>query len=198
MTEISDRELQQWIKTWTAPADTPSGAPESIYRHVQKRSRLLRLALVSEVAVVIAVSPLLVRAAVVGDTLERIAMALLAMMAVAAVGFSWWNWRGAVRASGASTAAFLELSMMRVLRLRRAIVAGWCLLAAEVLVFMPWIWYRLYRNEAPPGAAVELFSWGLLTTMTLLGAGCLVALTRWARRERAQLENLRAELLGEH
>jgi hypothetical protein len=68
---------------------------------------------------------------------------------------------------------------------------------AEVVVFMPWIWSRLYRNEALPGASVELFSWGLLTTMTLLGAGYLVALTRWARREQSQLEDLRAELLGE-
>jgi hypothetical protein len=196
MTQPSDRELEQWMRAWQSPADIPAAAPEAIYRHVRRRSRLIRLWLVGEVAVLAVVAPLIARGFAIGNALERVAMMLLALIGLAAIAFSWWNWRGTLRTSGASTAAFLALSRLRVDRLSRAVTAGWVVLVAEVLVFVPWIALRLYGGPAPVSATSVAFSWGLLAAMTLLGVAHLLRLARWARNERAQLDAIEGELLA--
>jgi hypothetical protein len=194
MPHPSDPELQQWIATWQTPTSASNGTPEAIFRHVQRRSRLLWFWLAGEVAIVMAVAPVLVWTAMAGDTLDKLAMASLAAIATAAIAFSWWNWHGAIHGSGESTAAFLRLSYLRVEKLGRAAFVGWMVLGAEVLVFILWIGNRLYGNGAVADLRSQVFSWGLLGVMTLLCAWFLVRLARWAERERSRLESLRAEL----
>jgi hypothetical protein len=194
MTHTTDRELQQWMEMWKTTADTADRSPEAIHRYVRQRSRLLRIWLAAEWAVVVAIAPLLIRTAIVGDAVERVAMGLLAAIAAGALVFSWWNWRGVAYASAESIAACLLLSQLRVHRLRRAVGAGWFVLAAEVLVFVPWIAYRLHGGVQPAPPSSVVFGWTLLTAMTFLGAGCLAALSQWARNEAARLDSLRQEL----
>lgn len=194
MSHTSDPELRQWMTTWRSSGATPGSTPEAIYRHVQRRSRMLWCWLASEVIIVIAVAPMLVRTAMTGGTLDQVAMALLAAICLGALGFSWWTWRGAIRASGESIAAFVDLSTLRVAKLARAVVIGWCVLGAEVVVFIPWIASRLYGRGAPASVTSQLFSWGLLAGMTLLGSWILIELARWARRERSRWDALRTEL----
>lgn len=197
MTQTPDREVQQWMDAWQSAVTEAAGPPEAIHRHVRRRTRLLWIWLAGEVVAVAAVTPLLVRAALVGDAIERLAMALLALIAAGAIACSWWNWHGALRVWGETTAAFLELSRRRVERFARAVVIGWVVLAAEVLVFVPWIAYRLYGRRTPATQELQIFSWGLLAALTLLGAVALVGLSLWARRERRHLDELQREIADE-
>jgi hypothetical protein len=194
MPHTSDPELQQLMDAWRAPAGAPAGPPAAICRHVRRRSRLLWASLAAEALVVIAIAPVLFQTAIAGDAFEKVAMASLAAISLGAIGFSWWNWHDAIRASGESTSAFLELSRRRVTKLARAVSAGWVVLGAEVVVFIPWIANRLFGGPEPASLRAQVFSWGLLALMTTLGVAALVALARWAERERASLDALRREL----
>lgn len=194
MTDTSDPELQEWRDIWRASADAPAGAAATIYRHVRRRSRLLWLWLAGEVAVTAVVTPSLVWLAIRSEGVEQLALLLLIVLVIGMLGFSFWNWRGTVRQSGRTTSAFLQLSTRRVQKLRRAIGAGWLLLVAEVGILSVWVGNRLYARATPPSTWSEVFSWGLLGTMTLLAALCLIALQRWADDERTQLDLFRKAL----
>lgn len=194
MNAPSEPDLQHWMETWQRDAE-PVTAPEAITRHVRRRSRLLAVWVAGEVAIAIGASVFLFYRAVSDpDPVEQLAMALLALVAPLAVGFSWWNWRGTFRVSTRTTAAFLQVSVERARRLRRAILGGWGILAAELLVFVPWIWYRLYRGSEPPSAEAIWSAWGLLAGLTGLALAFLAALHVWARRDERRLDDLRREL----
>ena len=120
-------------------------------------------------------------------------MAMLALVAAGALAFSWCTWRGTLRASAQTTAAFVALAVTRSRRVRRAIVVGWGILLAELLVFVPWIWHRLYDGVAPTADAVW-FAWGLLAGLTMLAVLFLVGLDVWARRDARRLQDLMREL----
>lgn len=188
MTEPPDRELEQWVQAWRVPLDEPAAPPEAIYRHVQRRTRLIRLWLAGEALVVVLVAPLIVSAFRVGDAFERMGMAVLGAAGLAAAAFSWWNWHDTLRTSGESIAGFIGLSRLRIARLSRAITAGWVLLAVELMVFVPLIALR------SPGA----FSWALLAALSSCGAAFLLALARWTSAERERLEAIEGELLDRH
>jgi hypothetical protein len=108
--------------------------------------------------------------------------------------FSIWNWRHSLRASADTTTAYVTLSIDRIRRLRRAIRFGWGLLAAELLVLGPWVWYSLYGGQYPPSAEAERFAWGLLVIMTTLALLFLIGIQRWLAREARILEGLRREI----
>jgi hypothetical protein len=179
----TDRELQQWMDAWQAETGERT-APEAIRAHVRRRSLQLGVWLAGEIVVAGLAIAFVIRAALAtADPVDRIAMALLAVIASGALALSWWNWRGTVRATARTTREFVRLSVERWRRLRRAIVLGWGLLAAEVLVLAPWVWHRLYGGTAPPSADAERFGWGLLVLLSTLAALLLGALHLWARRE---------------
>jgi hypothetical protein len=194
MSTVSEREWQQWTGTWQADAE-PMTAPEAIRQHVRRRSRLLAVGLAGELVVALGFSVSLVyRATTHPDPLERLAMGLLALVAMSGLLASWWTWRGTLRASSETTAAFVALSIERSRRLRRAIAVGWGILLGELAVFVPWIWHRLYGGPQPPSSEAEWFSWGLLAGLTLLAVLYLASLHWWARADRRRLEALRQEL----
>jgi hypothetical protein len=189
-----DPELQQWMADWQAPGPQSTTTPEAIHRFARGRGRLIRMLVAGELVIVLALLPVMIATGARGSWFDRVAMMLLAAASVAAIGFSWWNWHGTLRATSESTAAFLALSRLRTMRLQRAIVAGWCLLAAEVAVFVPWVAYRLYGRGPAADGGVQVFAWALLVGLAALGAGWLVALRRWSISERDKLDVIQEEL----
>ena len=194
MTSPSDRELQQWADTWQQQSEPQTG-PEAIRAYVGRRSRLLSIWVSIEIAFCVAALGFLLLCTMTGmDPVEQLTMGLLALIAAGSLLFSVWNWRNALRASADTTSAFLALSVDRVRRLRREIRFGWGILAAELLVLGPWIWYRLYGGQQPPTGDVERFAWGLLVGITALALLFLIGVQRWLFRETRILDELQREL----
>lgn len=183
-------DLQDWIRDWQQTTPGPRPAPETLARLVRRRSMQLRVWIIGEWVVglvgLIAVSYL---ALTMRDPIERTAMAMLAAICVGALAFGWVNWRGAFDGVGASTTAYLDLSMRRLDRIRRALVAGWILLTAELAVMTPWIWYRRALLPAP----APVWPWVLLIVMCGSAAVGMVLAGRWLRRETVMVERLLAE-----
>ncbi|MGH8722274.1 MAG: hypothetical protein ACREU4_09835 [Burkholderiales bacterium] len=178
--------------------DGEAAAPDAIRRHVERRTLMLSVWVAAEVVLCAGMLAFLLhRAATDPDPVERLAMGLLALITAGAVAFSLWNWRGAIRASTSTTSAFVALSLERSRRLRRAIYMGWAILAAEVVVFVPWVWHRLYGGPLAPSVDAERFGWGLLAGLTTLAMVMLAGLHAWARREARILDELRKELEAE-
>lgn len=191
----SDRELQEWIDAWQADAGDRVD-PDTIRAHVRRRSVQLGLWLAGEIVVAGLAMALVIGAALATtDPVDRLAMALLTVIVAGALALSWWNWRGTVRATAKTTSEYVQLSVERWRRLRRAIVLGWYLLGAEVLVLAPWVWHRLYGGPTPPSADAERFGWGLLLALTTLAALLLGALHVWARREGERVATLEREVV---
>jgi hypothetical protein len=187
----SDRELQSWVADWTAPAEHRD-VPEAVRRHVVRRGRLLLIWWVTEWLFAAAVFAFLLHRTITqADPIERAFMGVLAAMTVAMLGFVSWNWRGSLRASVEATSTVIELSFERARRLRRAIRAGWIVLATEAVVFTPWVWYRVTRTGSVSDGPV--WPWVLLVGMLLLGLVYLLGLRAWADREMRAVEALRRE-----
>lgn len=187
MTPAQDRELRDWIDDWHA-AGPAAPSVEAIAIRVRKRTRTMKLWLTSEAVVAtVALAFLSYRAIIDPDPFEKLAMALLGLIAVSGLAVSWWLWRGMWRASAETTSAFLALQIARAGRLRRYLLIGWAILAAEVAVFVPWIGHRLYGRGTLADPSVEWFAWSFLTTWVLIAVVGLLAAMRWARHEREQL-----------
>ena len=193
MTSSPD-ELEQWATAWQQQSEPQTG-PAAIRAHVGRRSVLLALWVTSEIALCVAVLGfLLLRTMMTLDPIEQVAMMVLALITAGSLMFSIWNWRHSLRASSDTTSAYVTLSIDRIRRLRRAIRFGWGLLAAELLVLGPWVWYGLYGGQHPPSDEAERFAWGLLIIMTTLALLFLIGIQRWLAREAGILEGLRREL----
>lgn len=194
MTEQADRELQTWMADWQAVAPA-SGPAEQIRRHARSRNRMATLWVASEWGIGLGALVFLVhRILTQGDPMEQVAMGLLALVTASALGFTWWNWYGALGSQGESTRTYVTLSIERTRRFARAVRAGWVLLAVELAIFTPWVAYRLYSQDPVASPSRQAFGWAWLAGMTALGAAGLVALERWTAREARQLERLRTEL----
>ncbi len=189
-----DRELQHWMDDWQA-TEVPGTPPAAIRDYVRRRSRLLALWISAEVIVGVGgLAFVLLLVLAESDRVHQLLMGLLALIIVAVLAFDWWNWRGTLRVSAEDTTTFVTLSMERLRRVRRAFRVSWLLLAAQVTVFTPWIWYRLYVQ---PGAATnrqQVFAWGLLIGMSSSAAVWTLLAARWVNRDARVLEGLAREL----
>jgi hypothetical protein len=191
-----EQDLQRWTDDWQTEPATPV-VPEVMRAFVVRRSRQLTAWAAAESGVgAVAVSVLVYLAIAQPDPLDKLAMGLLALIVAGALAFGCWNWRGTLRSSAETTAGFVLLSLERAKRLRRAVRAGWVLLAGEVVVFVPWIMHRLYGGDAQPVASTVMLSWGLLIVLAGSAAAGLVALGRWADRDASWLRAMRDELSG--
>ena len=187
MTDPND-EFQEWMRTWHEPDVSPP-AGDALRGYVRRRSAVLMTWVVVETTMAIVATALLVYLAVSRpDPIERGVMGALALACAAALLFGWWNWRGLLRAVGETTAVYLELSTARLLRHRRALMAGWVLLGVEMAALTPWVWYRTRAD-----ASIAIWPWVLLVTLGVLAAVWLTAIGRWVRREEAIVEGLRRE-----
>jgi hypothetical protein len=198
MTPSVDRELNAWMDDWQADA-AAGPAAQQIRDYVHRRSRLLRIFFVTDTLIGIGFAAFLVHRAVTHpDPFEKLAMSLLAVIAVGATVFGWINWRGAIVARGEDTATFMALAVSRIRRMQRSVRAAWCVLGAQFLVFTPWVWHRVYSDPAsPPSNTDQLMSWGLLAVMMSLALAFVLAVQRWARREARIVRDLQRELGSE-
>jgi hypothetical protein len=200
MTTETNQDLREWIADWQdeSTASSHSTPAEEIRRHVRRRERLLVWWLAGDFVVGVAFFTFLLHRAVTHpDPIEKLAMGLLTLAVAAIAAFEVYNWRGTLGASAETTSAHLSLALDRSRRLQKGLRAGWPLLASEVAVLAPWIWYQLHGNGAAATIEQSLFGWGLLTTLTGAGGLALILLQRRARRDAATLESLRRELMGD-
>lgn len=184
MTRTQDRELHDWVRTWHSSGERPMAADE-IDGRVRRRIRRLRWWAGVEATVgIVAFAVVSYRFVVEPDVFERIAMALLGVIAVGGIALSWWQWRGIWRAAALTTSEFLTASILRSQRFERYVAAGWLILAAEIAVFVPWIRYR----------SGGWFAWGFLLVMVVAAGVCLLAAQRRLRRERESLGAIERDL----
>ncbi len=183
----------RWPRAGRRSTLTRRTSPGKIARRTQSRTRLLAVWVAVEIAIAGAAVPVLVYLAwVARDAVERAAMGTLSVACLAVLVFVVWNWRGAWRSRAASQQAFVELSLVRCRRFRRAIGVGWLLLAVEIFCFVPWIALRL-------GAGAPAASLGAYTFLALFAIGgvlFLLALARWVSREETIILGFARELEG--
>jgi hypothetical protein len=196
MSGNSELDLQSLIADWQASASqTPPTAADQIRDYVERRSRLLSVWFTVDMVIgTVFLAFLTHRALTHPDPVEKLAMGLLAAITAATMAFGWWNWRGARHASARDTSTFVALSAERSRRLARSIRASWVVLAAQVAVFTPWVYHRLYGDGQRPALAPEIFGWGFLALMVVLAMVFIRSLTSWAHRDAATFEQIRAEL----
>jgi len=195
MSTPDDRDFQQWTKEWQADTPRDVTTEEQIRHYVKRRSGLLWSFAVSDFVIGGIALPVLVYFGMAARSeVERLTMISLASITIVAVGFGWWNWRGVLKSSAASTAEYLAISAERLRRLRMAWRIGWGVLTAEVVVLSIWIWDHLYSGARPHDAGAERFAWNWLAGFTLVAIVALVWFGRWITRDAARFEALRREL----
>jgi hypothetical protein len=190
-----ERDFAAWAQDWQAGAPATDASADRIRKYVKRRGVVVRWLLASDFVVGAVALPVLIYFAwIADDSVGRVAMIGLAAITVAAVGFSWWNWRGTVTRAATTTAEYVALSAERLLRLRRGLRIAWLVLSAEVALFTMWIWNRLYAGHNPPDAQVAEFSWAWLAGLTLVAVVSLLWFGRWIARDTERFEALRREL----
>jgi small-conductance mechanosensitive channel len=121
---------------------------------------------------------------------DAVVMWTLAVVCATAGAFTAWNWRGAYRPHAESHRAFLDVSRLRCARFRRALRAGWWLLATEVACCVPWL---AVRSEWT-GESV----WNRYALLIALVTGAMAALwflQLWLRREERAIDLLADDVL---
>lgn len=192
-----DHELSAWMDDWqseepcsaTGPAADHAIDAAAILRQVKRRSLGLKLLTAAEL--------LLAAGAVVGltlfalrhpDPMDVAVMASFCLLTLAALAFALWNRRGLWKPLAETTAAYLALARNRARRRQEALRVSWGLLAAETVLFIPWIWHTLHTGGGKPGALSYALSYGYLALVVGAMAVLLACLERWTRRERARLD----------
>ena len=189
-----DRELdwQALAQDWQAlECPLPASALEQLAARVHARGRLLAFWAIGECAVAVVALAVLLRLAINADNLpDQLAMWSLSAVGIGAAAFGLWNWRGAWRPVGASQQSYLDLSMARCARLRRAVAAGYWVLVAEVVCFVPWIAAGLITAGAGMRAYVGAY---LYLAVFVVGAIVFLrALQRWVTREELAIREFEA------
>jgi hypothetical protein len=185
-------DLRAWSTDWIAGGEAVDPRP-ALRRHVARRDRLIRIWVGTDLAMGVSAFVLVgYRALTQPDWFDRASMALLAFLIAAVLVMALGNWRGSWRALGETTSSFLAVSARRCQAFRRAVRIGWVTLAAEAVIFVPWIWHEsggpLDRPRGP---------WLLLGAL-LFGETVLLAVAdRWARREARIIDALGRERGGE-
>jgi hypothetical protein len=194
MTSKDPVDLKEWVGDWqAAPYDAESA--EQIRHYVKQRTGFLwSLAVADFVIGGLALPVLLYLGLTTTQQAERMAMAGLASITIAAVMFGWWNRRGVLRSSATSIADYVAISAERLRRMRMAWRIGWVVLITEVIVFTIWIWNRLYSGPAAPDPGVERFAWTWLGGFTLAAVAGLMYFGRWLNRDAARFESLKRDL----
>ena len=194
MSGNSEIDLQALAADWQAPT-APAAPADQIRDHVRRRGRLLMTWAAGEVLLGTAFLVFLGHRAVTHpDPIEQLAMGLLTAITAATMAFGAWNWRGTLRSAAEDTRTFVALAAERSRRLARGVRASWLVLAAQVAVFIPWVYYHLYGDGRIPSRWQEIFGWGYLAGMSGLAVVFILSLQSWLRRDAAAFEQIRREL----
>jgi hypothetical protein len=180
-----DRELdwQVLASDWQAlEQPLPPQSLERLAARVRARGRLLATWVIGECTIAVVAIAVLLRLAInANDLANSVAMWSLTAIAASTTAFGLWNWRGAWRPVAASQQAYIDLSIARCARMRRAASAGYWVLAAEVVCFVPWIAAGLINSGAGlRGYAAAYLYLGAFVAGAILA---LRAIHRWVARE---------------
>jgi hypothetical protein len=189
-----DLELDTWRREWQA--DT-TGAIDLTAR-VERDTRRMRYLLIGDILVTVIFGGGSIAWAAVSRRNDVMVLVggMWAFLAVAWL-MSWVLRRGAWTPLAATTAAFLELSILRCRR-RREATYGQCALYVAILSFDLW-WIRTY---SPPHAAMDLATFlttpALLITWLVTAVLAVIAVLNFRRlgRELESLTALREDFEG--
>ena len=194
MTSDHDPDLRALAGDWQAAPHVEASADQIRY-YVARRSRMLWwFAAVDAVIVGIALPVVAYIGVTTEHDIERMAMAGLASVTIAAALFGWWNGRGVRRSSATSVADYVAISAERLRRMRLAWRISWIVLAGLVALESVWIASMPYSGARPYTRSSELFAWGWLGLMTAAMIGFLLWLGRWLTRDSERFAALRREL----
>jgi hypothetical protein len=189
MATAPEHDFDQLTADWQA-IDAPGPARDAIHRYVRSRTQALKIWVFGELLVAaVAIGALVELAITTSSSSDRLAALSLAVVAAVAAGASWVNWRGVLHATDRSTAEFIDLSVRRQRRMRRAHITGWVLLLVEVAVLTTWILQRTNLGDSQS----TVLAWGLLVALTTLAVVFLLGFRRWLVRDERRLAELRAE-----
>jgi hypothetical protein len=195
MTVHEDRDFREWQQQWQTAIPRDISTEEQIRHYVKRRTGMLLSWIVGEFIIAGIALPILAYMGWASTVeIERFAMWALAVMTVATIMFSWWNWRGVLRSSANSVAEYVAISAERLRRMRLAWRVAWMVLIGEVVLFTIWIWDHLYSGAQPHDAGAERFAWSWLAAFSGAFAIYLVFLGRWIKRDAERFERLRREL----
>jgi hypothetical protein len=195
MTVHEDRDFREWQQQWQTAIPRDISTEEQIRHYVKRRTGMLWSWIVGEFIIAGIALPILAYMGWASTVeIERFAMWALAVMTVATIMFSWWNWRGVLRSSANSVAEYVAISAERLRRMRLAWRVAWMVLIGEVVLFTIWIWDHLYSGAQPHDAGAERFAWSWLAAFSGAFAIYLVFLGRWIKRDAERFERLRREL----
>ena len=180
-----DRELRDLMHVWQT--ETPGAVdPAVILRQVKRRSLGLKLLAGGEILLVAgALAGLILFAVRHPDPMDVAVMSTFCLLALGSLAFSFWNRRGQWSPATESTAAYLELARSRARRRHAALRFSRWLLAAETLLFLPWIWLTLRAGR------LDLIRYATAYGFLALVVGTVAALIAWLeRRTRRELAAL--------
>jgi hypothetical protein len=195
MTLHEDHDFREWQQQWQTAVPRDVSTEEQIRHYVKRRTGMLWSWIVGEFIIAGIALPVLAYLGWASSVeIERFAMWALAVMTVATIMFSWWNWRGVLRSSANSVAEYVAISAERLRRMRLAWRVAWMVLIGEVALFTIWIWDHLYSDAQPHDVGAERFAWTWLAAFSGAFAIYLVFLGRWIKRDAERFERLRREL----
>ena len=187
---LPDTELQAWREAWQAQEMVAPGLRERVAREIRRR----RLGFAGALVVTLVFGIGIPAWAIVSRRADVavLALAVWAFLAIA-WGVSWNLSRGLWKPVAATTAAFLEFSILSCERRRQGIVAGSVLYAVILTFNLSWVYQTA---PAAPGVAAFLLSGRVIVIWAITAGVAALALWnwRWLGRERQTLVRLRGEL----
>ena len=180
-----DLELDGWRRAWQAE----SRVPANLVARVARETRRMRYLLISEILITVIIGGGTIVLALLYRRNDMLVLAagVWTFIAIAWL-MSWLLRRGAWGPLASTTAAFLELSILRCRRRREAILAQ-SVLYVMILSFDVWF----IRTHSPPHAAMDLvtfFTHWIFMAVWLITAVLAVLAVRQHRRLGGELESL--------
>jgi hypothetical protein len=195
-----DSELETWREVWIHPSEV-SEQPSSfdIRRALQRKEFRLRALHLLEFAWALFLLGFSFAVARRYPTTEMFVWALVIWTAtLTATAYSVWNWRSLWLAERKSTSEYVRIYERHCVAGLRQIRFGYCFLAANLVIVIPWVSWRFFRSgdAVPLSLMAYLISMGLVAGLTV---GYLFWFSRSRRNRLRELEQLRRykEVLSE-
>jgi hypothetical protein len=182
-----DRELDDLRRQWQADTAVPRGLPAAI----ERQTRNMRLLVLVQIAVTcgFGIGSLVWALTSFQEDAVVLAVAIWTFLAIGWA-FSLPNRRGTWKPGTPTTAAFLDLAIIRCRRRRRAIAFGSVFYIVVLSFNLAWMWiYHAPMRHEVLGLGAFLTSGPNLAVWTVT-AGLGVLAVSYRRRLRTQLDNL--------
>ena len=183
-----DSELETWREAWKHPSEA-SEQPSSfdIRRALERQEFRLRALHLLQLAWALFLLGFSFAVARRYPTTEMFVWALVIWSAtLVAAGYSIWNWRCLWLAERKSASEYVQVYEKHCVAGLRHIRFGYCLLAVNLAIVIPWISWRFFRS----GDAVALSLTAYLISMGLVAGLTVGYLFRFSRSRRNRLREL--------